>query len=614
MYKRADLPQPLCLTQAAASGDVDKVISIVSSLDIDKTTLNQALLKATEHCSTASDHIQCVEILLGKGAAVNYKSEEGMSPLMKACELGQIQLVELLWQRGGKIGDRGSEGRTPLHFSVDTNFGDNSDVVQFLLAHGADVNSPDHLGRTPLHLAAQRGAIQSLNVLVAAHARLKAYDKRRKTPLDLAVENRRESCVDALKAAGNTVKPVKPGVATDPPTPHQSKDDPGTVVEIEEELETKSGSSYTSNRGCGEAGGCTEQPWGVVLRGIDCLLTGKRQELREETVMIDSFEQEMAVLQREKNCVEWELNRALIQAEREGQGMRAELEKETGLVKQMMSLKSTTLPGLLMMKKKAGQGSPQGVIHSLHSDISQFLSELDSWQRTISPTLTRAVERWRSFVALHLPSSQVKVYGSFANSLHLPSSDVDVMVTSPGFSACAVLEALESHCKSEPWIASTNLIPAAYIPVLQLVLLQDGYSLRLDVTVSEAKHRGGKCTLVVRRLLREVPRLREVFLTLKQLFHVCEANVPFRGGLGSYSLFVMTAALMKREVMHTSAEYVYRFFHYYGHECQYNLPIAVEVVDCLPYNYPVLFVADPSAEEFNTARATQLPFLVVRGM
>ena len=109
MYKRAELPPAHCLSQAAAEGDADKLATLLSAVSVDKNILNEALLQATLHCSTATDHLECVETLLGKGAAVNYRAE-GVTVLMKACELGQIQLVEMLLQRGANIGERGREG------------------------------------------------------------------------------------------------------------------------------------------------------------------------------------------------------------------------------------------------------------------------------------------------------------------------------------------------------------------------------------------------------------------------------------------------------------------------------------------------------------------------
>jgi len=69
---------------------------------------------------------------------------------------------------------------TPLHVAVD-NF--NRVIVEFLLAHGADVNARDAQGRTPLHFAVISRDIELVRVLLDAKADPNAKDAAGLTPL-----------------------------------------------------------------------------------------------------------------------------------------------------------------------------------------------------------------------------------------------------------------------------------------------------------------------------------------------------------------------------------------------------------------------------------------------
>ena len=63
------------------------------------------------------------------------------------------------------------------------------EVIQPLLAAGADVMARDVSGSTPLHWAALHDAPASIQALLAAGADAKAKDKDGETPWALAQEN-----------------------------------------------------------------------------------------------------------------------------------------------------------------------------------------------------------------------------------------------------------------------------------------------------------------------------------------------------------------------------------------------------------------------------------------
>ncbi|XP_043116979.1 inversin isoform X2 [Puntigrus tetrazona] len=77
-------------------------------------------------------------------------------------------------------------GRTPLMYCV---LADRLDCAEVLLKAGAAVNNTDHSQRTALHLAAQKGNVRFMKLLLSRHADWRLKDLEEMTPLHLATRH-----------------------------------------------------------------------------------------------------------------------------------------------------------------------------------------------------------------------------------------------------------------------------------------------------------------------------------------------------------------------------------------------------------------------------------------
>ncbi|XP_036395471.1 inversin [Megalops cyprinoides] len=86
-------------------------------------------------------------------------------------------------------------GRTPLMYCV---LADRLDCAETLLKAGASVNKADRSQRTALHLAAQKGNVRFMKLLLARRADWLQKDLEEMTPLHLATRHRSPKCLSLL--------------------------------------------------------------------------------------------------------------------------------------------------------------------------------------------------------------------------------------------------------------------------------------------------------------------------------------------------------------------------------------------------------------------------------
>ncbi|KAJ6249438.1 ankyrin repeat protein [Anaeramoeba flamelloides] len=139
------------------------------------------------YCAVLSRKISAVEALIKGGARLDFHfGDEGKKALHLACNLGRADMVELLIAYGANVNAITSKGFTPLHSAIENG---SVGCVEVLLQNNADVNLVfGDQKKTALHYATQIGNIQMCVLLLKYGADPTIQDDSKSTPADLACQ------------------------------------------------------------------------------------------------------------------------------------------------------------------------------------------------------------------------------------------------------------------------------------------------------------------------------------------------------------------------------------------------------------------------------------------
>jgi len=195
------------LHMAARSGDSEIAQMLIANralVDVSDNFGNTPLLVALQ--SSAAETLD-----EGGGLAAKTSGTEGLS--MSRLQQQQLQLATLLVRQKANVNARNRAGAAPLSEAVRLG---NQPVVELLLTAGAnpDVAEPA-TGQSPLHVAAGRGQLAMVQLLLRQRAAVNSLDARGETPLCHALRGGRTNTMAVLRAAGGNTGEMRPLDATE---------------------------------------------------------------------------------------------------------------------------------------------------------------------------------------------------------------------------------------------------------------------------------------------------------------------------------------------------------------------------------------------------------------
>ena len=128
-----------------------------------------------------------------------YDYDRGDSPLAIATRESQVEIVQFLIAHGADVNFKRDRGITPLHNAA---VGGEVEIVELLIAKGANVNVTCDKGITPLIIAAIGGDMDVIEILINQGANINAKDDFGRSPLHIAIEYEYDELADFLRKQG----------------------------------------------------------------------------------------------------------------------------------------------------------------------------------------------------------------------------------------------------------------------------------------------------------------------------------------------------------------------------------------------------------------------------
>jgi len=151
------------------------------------------------------NRLKMARLLISRGADVNARDKDTITPLYWACQWQNYDVVKQLIDHGAKVnliedGHHGLRGNYyPLIMAAQKR---KPEIVQLLLDAGAHANVGDEHGNTPLHIACRNGRSNIARLLLEAGADVNARGTGGWTPLHWACFHGHSDTVRHLFAHG----------------------------------------------------------------------------------------------------------------------------------------------------------------------------------------------------------------------------------------------------------------------------------------------------------------------------------------------------------------------------------------------------------------------------
>jgi ankyrin repeat protein len=192
------------------------------------------------HYATARGHLECVQLLVCAGASVNLENGYTNTALHLAAHGGHVECMKFLIENGANVNalnwyqetplhnchhkpecvklllEKGADvhlGRSQLYKIVCYGLSDKQDKswtnylqsMDYLLAHGCDINKLDFSGDSILHCAVVQNKADAIEALLDRGANVNIVNNLKKSPIFKAVDHAHVDCVKKLIRSGADV-------------------------------------------------------------------------------------------------------------------------------------------------------------------------------------------------------------------------------------------------------------------------------------------------------------------------------------------------------------------------------------------------------------------------
>jgi ankyrin repeat protein len=172
--------------------------------------LLEAYGAAALHHALANSQSRVAMVLIQAGANVHATLTNGYPAIAGAVSSCDTNVVAAMLQRGVRLDAVDTLTKLPvLHFAVQIH---RTEMVAYLLKHGAPINATNQFGGTALHLAADSSELPLVGLLATNGADLLLTNRAGKTALDLALMN-----ASSNRASRDLANWLSAYAATNPP-------------------------------------------------------------------------------------------------------------------------------------------------------------------------------------------------------------------------------------------------------------------------------------------------------------------------------------------------------------------------------------------------------------
>ncbi|XP_029451211.1 E3 ubiquitin-protein ligase HACE1 isoform X2 [Rhinatrema bivittatum] len=167
--------------------------------------VKRSLLHIAANCGS----VECLVLLLKRGANPNYQDISGCTPLHLAARNGQKKCMSKLLEFSADVNICNNEGLTAIHWLA---VNGRTELLHDLVQHVSNVDVEDAMGQTALHVACQNGHKTTVQCLLDSGADINRPNVSGATPLYFACSHGQRDTAQILLLRGAKYLPDKNGV------------------------------------------------------------------------------------------------------------------------------------------------------------------------------------------------------------------------------------------------------------------------------------------------------------------------------------------------------------------------------------------------------------------